>query len=488
MKKLMLALLVVTMLLSLFPGIGLAGPSAVVPKLYLNGEQLKSEVEPQMIKGMYTVVPIRIVSESIGYEVEWNQASKLVTIHNGNDEIILQIDDSSALVNQSPVQMDVPAIVQNGVTLIPLRFVGEQLGLKVEWDQQTKSVYLTQEVQDNPAEPEEEQTEEPDKPEQTEDSGSGTSSAGGTVTSVAVDDEGAIVLAYRGEVEPDKPFKLDNPQRIVLDLPDADFAPELLDAPDKALSLPDHPYAGQVRYSLFANDPPAVRLVFDLTADAGIKLENGDGQLRIVLTDPAQSEAWEPDPDDKEPEQQPVVPDKPYTVVIDAGHGGEDPGAKGVNGNWESELNLSLSLKVKELLDQEPYITPLLSRPEDKYVTLPGRVAFAEQNGADLFVSIHGNSDPKGTATGTETYYTRDDSRAFAEAVHKELAAATGLKDRGVRKQSLHVTRETTMPAILLETGFLSNPSDVEVLFDEEAQYRMAEAIVAGIKHYLNLP
>lgn len=484
MRRLSLIMLMLLMLFSLFPGIGQAEESAAVPKLFLNGQLLDSVVKPQMVDGKYTLVPIRVVSENMGYKVEWNQAAKLVTIHNGSDEIILQIDDSSALVNQMPVQMDVPAVMQNGTTLIPLRFVGEQLGLAVKWDQNTKSVFLTKEE----TEPVESPAMEPEEKSESDES-SEELTAGGIVTSIEADNNGEIVLGYRGAITPDKPFKLDNPGRIVIDLPNASFDDsEAFTVANKTLSLSDNPYAESVRYSLFSNDPATVRLVIDLTADADAAVEAEDGEIHIRLAEPGTiPEETTEEPVANTPEEEQVVPDKPYTVVIDAGHGGTDPGAKGINGKWESGLNLSLSLKVKELLDQEPYITPLLSRPDDTYVTLPGRVSFAAENHADLFVSLHGNSDPNGTASGTETYYTRDDSKAFAEAVHPYLVAATGLKDRGVKQQSLHVTRETTMPAILLETGFLTNATDVAVIFDDDAQYRIAAAIVEGIKDYLNL-
>src|SRR5690606_9206436 len=105
---------------------------------------------------------------------------------------------------------------------------------------------------------------------------------------------------------------------------------------------------------------------------------------------------------------------------------------------------------------------------------------------ADIFISIHANSG-SATATGTETLYTRDVSIPLADTVHKYMIEATGLNDRKVKHQNLKVTRETTMPAILLEAGFLSNPQDDAVLKDPAVQDRIAAGIVAGIKEYLGL-
>jgi N-acetylmuramoyl-L-alanine amidase len=91
----------------------------------------------------------------------------------------------------------------------------------------------------------------------------------------------------------------------------------------------------------------------------------------------------------------------------------------------------------------------------------------------------------KSNPSGTETYYTRNDSLLFAQTVHKYLTVATGLPDRGVRQANYHVTRESKMPAILLECGYLSNTKDESVLYTPDVQNKIAEAVVLGIKEYL---
>ncbi|WP_165279868.1 N-acetylmuramoyl-L-alanine amidase family protein [Paenibacillus protaetiae] len=481
MKKIALMLLFMSMFFPLFSGMGQAAESAaVVPKLFLNGQPLQASVPPQIVQGKYTVVPVRIVSENLGYQVGWQQDTKTVTIHNGQNEIVLQINDDSALVNHVPVQLDVPAMIDQGTTLIPLRFVGEQMGLAVNWDQATKSVYLTREEETDPVD-----EEEGDDP---------SADPGALISSVSYDSMEGLVVQYEGELHPNVPFKLDNPKRIVIDLPNTGYGPSALFAgAEVKLPVTDNPYLLGVRYSLFAKDPDTARLVLDLAEDADVVLDDSDpGKLRIQLGEPSGnngSTGQQTDP------SVPGVPagdgqtsgGKVYTVVIDAGHGGTDPGARSVDGRWEKDLNLQISLKLKALLDQEKQIKVVLSRPEDKYVGLADRVTIAEQNKADIFISIHANSDPKGTATGTETYYTRESSKSLADVIHSHLVKGTGLKDRGVKQESLHVTRETTMPAILLETGFLTNQTDVNTVFDDKVQNRIAAEIVAGIKQYLKL-
>lgn len=476
MKKIVPILLFLSVFITMFSGIGVgqAKAAAVTPKLYLNGQLLQSDVAPQIVDGKYTMVPIRIVSESIGYDVKWAKETQTVTIHNGTDEIILKIDDKNALINNKTVAMDKSALLQKGTTLIPLRFVGEQLGLTVKWDDDTKSVYLIH-IPVEPVEPEEPAATVPPV----------TDVSTGLLTSIQYDSIDGILLTYDGTVVPNKPFKLDNPKRIVIDLPNTGYSNVLagqFTGAETKLPVTDNPYLKTIRYSLFSTNPSTVRLVLDLAADADAELIEGTGELRIYVNEVSTVPVDPVTPPVTEP---PATGGKVYSIMIDAGHGGTDPGTSG-SGRFEKEFNLSVALKVKALLDKEPYLKPLMTRSDDTYITLANRVKLAEANKVDLFLSIHGNSSTVPGPNGTETYYSRDSSKAFADIVHKHLLKATGLKDRGVKKASLHVTRETTMPAILLESGFLDS-SDVKVLFDDAVQNRIATEIVAGIKEYLKL-
>lgn len=173
-------------------------------------------------------------------------------------------------------------------------------------------------------------------------------------------------------------------------------------------------------------------------------------------------------------------------VVIDAGHGGTDPGAISVTSKKEKDFNLTIAKKVEHLLKLETELDYVLTRSTDVYVTLKDRAKLANDMNADLFVSLHANSG-SATASGVETYYTRKESLPFANVMHKYLVEASGLPDRKVRAKSLHVTRETTMPAVLLEFGYLSNKNDEALLFTENFQNSVAQGVVDGIKDYLGL-
>lgn len=145
-----------------------------------------------------------------------------------------------------------------------------------------------------------------------------------------------------------------------------------------------------------------------------------------------------------------------------------------------------MALKVQKLLANEKNIQVVMTRTTDTFLQLKERAKIANSLKADVFISIHANSGPS-TATGTETYYYHESDKALANALHKEIVKAMGLKDRGVRYGNFHVIRETTMPAALLEVGFLSNKNDEKKLFDSATQDRVAQAIVRGIKQYLKV-
>src|SRR5690606_34165297 len=129
-----------------------------------------------------------------------------------------------------------------------------------------------------------------------------------------------------------------------------------------------------------------------------------------------------------------------------------------------------------ELLEHDANIELYFTRLTDHFVALNDRVAFAEQVEADLFVSIHGNSF-SAERSGTETYYYNAYSLPFAQLVHSHVLASTGFRDGQVRKERFRVITGTSMPAVLLEIGYLSNAKEESQLYDEKFQYRVAQAI-----------
>ena len=180
----------------------------------------------------------------------------------------------------------------------------------------------------------------------------------------------------------------------------------------------------------------------------------------------------------------PSVPRGRFTVVIDPGHGGPDPGAVGINGLRETDVVLDVALQVAQLL-QSKGVRVLLTRTTEVDVDLPPRVALANNSGADLFLSIHANalSLDRPDVNGIETFYFESSrSRSLAQAVQNQmLAVSPGSPDRGARPGRFFVIRRTVMPSALAEMGFVTGSLDAPRLADAGFRRRMAVAITAGL-------
>ena len=176
----------------------------------------------------------------------------------------------------------------------------------------------------------------------------------------------------------------------------------------------------------------------------------------------------------------PQPPTDEYTVVLDAGHGGGDAGCE-FDGVSEKDITLSVTLRAAEKLREEG-VTVILTREDDTDVSLDERCRIANNVGADLFVSIHCNSYTEDTSvSGFEGYYHNGTKGQRLAEYILEAASALGVKTRNVKDENFQVIRDTTMPAALMEIGFLSNPSERVMLQTEEYQNTIAQAITDGV-------
>lgn len=214
-------------------------------------------------------------------------------------------------------------------------------------------------------------------------------------------------------------------------------------------------------------------------------------------------------------------------IVLDAGHGGHDPGSSGPNGLVEKDLVLDVTLRLGRLLEEKMGADVVYTRKDDTFVRLEERAPFANHQKADLFLSIHANSSPARSVVGTETYFLnrtesreelavaarenamaetsiadlsslvkkivsndkRDESRELAariQAAAYEFTSATHgrVYNRGVRHAPFVVLIGATMPAVLVEIGFMSNPKEEALLKRGEHRQRLAEALYKGILNY----
>lgn len=176
-----------------------------------------------------------------------------------------------------------------------------------------------------------------------------------------------------------------------------------------------------------------------------------------------------------------------WTVLLDAGHGGKDPGAT-YGGVTEKSLNSAVAAMVAQGLTALG-ARVVETRESDAYVSLDDRVSAGQ--GADLFVSIHANAFKRTDVHGVEVYHQADrptsgEARKLARYLLESIVGATGARDRGVREdvRGLRVLRKSTMPAVLVEMGYMSNPAELSQLKDPAYQAAIAEAIVTGIEAY----
>ena len=215
-------------------------------------------------------------------------------------------------------------------------------------------------------------------------------------------------------------------------------------------------------------------------------------------------------------------------IVVDAGHGGHDPGASGVGGTKEKDVVLQIALKLARKLREELGLDVVLTRSTDVFLELQERTAIANKVGADLFVSIHANASPNRNTSGIETYYLNlaktekaaqlaakengtslekvsllqavlfdlmanyklNDSAHLADEVQKAVYRKVGgnyagVKNLGVKQGPFYVLVGATMPSILVETAFVSNDREEERLKDTAYQETTAEGIMEGVRAYI---
>jgi N-acetylmuramoyl-L-alanine amidase len=182
-------------------------------------------------------------------------------------------------------------------------------------------------------------------------------------------------------------------------------------------------------------------------------------------------------------------------IVIDAGHGGEDFGAHSntLPHYQEKHLNLSTANLLQTYLSQLGYQT-IMTRTDDHFIALDKRADFANEKNPDLFVSVHYNSAPSKEAEGIEVYFYRSEqdkkrtreSRLLAQCVLDDVLESTDAKSRGVKHGNFAVIRQTKMPAILIEGGFLTNDREMQKIKDPVYLKKLAWGIAQGIHSYLD--
>lgn len=372
---------------------------------------------------------------------------------------------------------------------------------------------------------------------------------------------------------------LKNPERLALDIDNLSVNQALKDLSGKIGA--NDPYVKSVRLGQFK--PGTVRLVFDLktdvkpeiftlrpiaeyghrlvldlyparaidpliallekepppqTAEAAPSMAPSVASVKPAPAAPLPGAARSPTPESSAPPANVPAragrPERPIIVAIDAGHGGEDPGAIGRLGTHEKHVTLAIAQKLKALVDREPNMRGVLTRDGDYFIPLQGRVQKARRANADLFISVHADSFIRPDARGSSVFAlsengatsaaarwlakkeneadliggvninvsdphlkqtlldlsqtaTINDSLKLARAVLDKLGDINALHKGSVEQAGFAVLKSPDIPSILIETAFISNPTEEKKLIDEAHQQKIAESILAGIRSYFAL-
>ncbi|OCL25376.1 hypothetical protein U472_13575 [Orenia metallireducens] len=265
-----------------------------------------------------------------------------------------------------------------------------------------------------------------------------------------------------------KVYKLVNPNRLVIDIFDT-----IVDLKQIELSKVDG-IIKDIRVSQYSTDPNQVRIALELEKDLDfeIKSESITDNIEIDIIEERFRSYL-----------------KGKVIVVDAGHGGRDPGAIGYSGSREKDLVLDMALRLEELLE-DGGAEVIMTRKTDDYIELTDRSKIANDNNADIFVSLHLNSHVDGQYSGTETYIRPNYNQAnllLANLTQRALLRDLGTYDRGVKANDLKVLDTTNMPAVLNEIAFLSNKEEEVLLMSEEFRDKAAIALYKGINNYFRL-
>jgi len=325
-----------------------------------------------------------------------------------------------------------------------------------------------------------------------------------------------VVIDLSGTVEFSK-NRISNPDRLYFDLMDTTIAREIKTSLPVGDGILKTVRAGQFKHDI-------VRVVLDLEEIADFNA--------FVLDDPAR---FVIDVYGKEKIKKPDTVIAKRKIVIDAGHGGHDPGAVGLRGLYEKDVVLDIALKLKKILLADKLNEVFLTRETDVFLPLEERTAIANKKGADLFVSIHANASPGRQARGIETYLLnwtdneeairvaarenhislkkmkamhrqmdvmdiiksdlirqnkRDESIKLAHYIQKSMVSTMNsshenILDLGVKQALFYVLFGARMPSVLVEVSFISNPEEERLLSSDSYRMQIAEAIAGGLNKYI---
>lgn len=494
--------------------------------LYVNGSKIDTAMEP-IIFNNRALVPVREIFEKCGATVRYNGEAQSVEVQYGSVYIRLYINDNTAYVNGKPTAIPdgvVPKLIYKPggetKTMVPVRFISETAGMEVEFDGATGSINITSAGM--PTNPPKNSTEEGGNfvwDDNTQNEVASTTQPTAETTPEPVvkaknvvkisnklisDTEMTVTVQCDGEVNDlYSYFTLNDPERVVTDFAGMNFAEgtENIEIKGKGIKA--------IRTGV--NDEKT-RVVIDVENLKSYKVtQTSDDTVEVYVSVTGETKSETTNDTSKNNNSNSYVSNKvneavysgatgivkatevdsKKVIMLDAGHGGSDPGAQGnLNGTTidEKDLTLSITYKVKSILESNGYKTSM-TRTGDTLPSLSERPAQANSEGCALFVSIHINSAEAESAHGTEVYWSEQNngstygvtSEQFAENVINPMLKYMESYDRGVKMANWAVIRRSQMPAILVEVGFISNTDELENMVDDNYQDKVATGIAEGI-------
>ncbi|MBQ3053769.1 MAG: N-acetylmuramoyl-L-alanine amidase [Clostridia bacterium] len=427
---------------------------------------------PPVIENDRTLVPVRAISEASGAEIGWNSKEKKVTILYENTTVTLFIDSKSAYVSGKEIILDAPAKIIKDRTFVPVRFIGETFGYTVGWNEETRTVSLTSPPENN-----------------------GKLANLTTIGSQNTENGYRITLKFDAPLSGEYTvFDLTSPDRVIIDVENAqidysrqyDFANET------------------VKDARAGNHDNYLRVVIDLDKKAKYKTYLSEKKDAIIFFfDVESDEEIEKEPDENQ-DATPPKEEGEYVVVIDAGHGGSDPGALGKeNGEVlvkEADVNLQVALFVRDILEENGVTVVMTREKKTETISLSQRCKISNDNKADLFISIHSNAMDEGMeyVNGTMVFYGKNKdannnpwipSKTLAKNILDLLYPAIDTMNLGIQEKGdeLAVIRGTEAPAVLVELAFITNAEDREKLMSTKYMQKAGNAIAQGILDTLGI-
>jgi N-acetylmuramoyl-L-alanine amidase len=415
--------------------------SPVLPrKILIAGTEVPLPAAPRWVKDEI-LAPIADGLAQLSIKVSLRESDKSLHVESATGKrLSLYADNTNALVDGKTEAIPVAPIYDGGRFFLPVFTTAKVLGLAVRTDNAVAALYIYP-----------------------------------TLTAVQVtskEREVEVKLILSAPVKYTSNQLQDTVSKVYFDL-----AQTMLGVPTGEVwkGIND---VQRVRVGQFSSDPAVTRVVVDTTRPLGfvVKMPEKPNEILIAFTvSPAPTNV--------------VVTGaelRNWTIVVDAGHGGKDPGTHGRRGTLEKDIALDVSLRLQACLMKRG-ANVLMTRLDDSYPTLSERAGLANRSLAHLFVSVHVNSDSRpNSKSGTMVLYATPQSLMLARSILASLLNELKRFDMGVRyRPGLYVLRHTMMPSVIAEVAYLDNHEEEALLNDPEFRQKAAEAIAQGVVDYV---